>query len=259
MLAIRSAARLFCILISTIAFIYSGNIDAQKLNQSTTGENSPVISAGGDVSIVYGGVNITKPLNRNLICAAKPEASCNEAMEAAQRVRLKKFFKRVDGVLIINLSNGKSRRFVDNNSAGEQAVKYNILEYFDEIGSVLIGGSHWEWSSYTLINLFTGQEVVSLTYPEFSPVYRHMILFGDEWGCDKDPIYKIYSWDGQGFVKTKDFRKIDDCAKGSYFLKWLAEDEFLFSHEGGEVSLKYRNGVWSSLQYRWLKMLGAID
>lgn len=70
-------------------------------------------------------------------------------------------FSRKDGTLRLQLANGHAHQFKDvphnpENEYDEQQVSYSLIQFFPEVGYVLVDAAYWEGGTYFLVDMKTG-------------------------------------------------------------------------------------------------------
>lgn len=139
----------------------------------------------------------TAPAQSPIAC----EIKANVEDATCQKI-LKDLITRKSDTLTLRLDGGKSKTYVSNLAAcdGENAdvskcIAFNVLRYFPQTRSYLIGAYHYECGHYLFVSRRTGSETAMFAIPVMSPNGKYLLSVDQDDACGRS--YDITIWSVQ--------------------------------------------------------------
>ncbi len=104
---------------------------------------------------------------------------CSQYLENELAKDFPKLFSR-DGLrLVISLTNGKKKTYVDipdEKNHGVEGKWFNLVQYYPEIGYALVAVQYYEGGTYYFVNLTTGKDKDIISNPVISPDRKRIAI-----------------------------------------------------------------------------------
>ncbi len=112
------------------------------------------------------------------ICPSTIENSykCAKYAEKALSKQYPTLFKRINDKLIISLSNGNKKVYINTNQEEGSGAGYSFVQYYPDIGYGLVDRQEWEGGWQLLVNLKNGKELSLTNRPTLSPDKKRLAV-----------------------------------------------------------------------------------